>query len=378
MAMSEKYLFRPYKTGDEEKIPELLSTVFKGWPHIDTDLSPIDFWKWKYHKNPVHPGYVSVGFNGDQLISCHHNMVLKIWIQDKAIYGGTALDFAVHPDYRGQGLSSKTSAQTKIQRKKDQAIFSYFITRNPKLIKKFTGTKEQPTKTPRFPFDILNLTKINDVDLHFRKIPVQNQALIKPGIQALKAWSKIKGAPKTESNLTVEYIDKFDIKIDSLLEKIIKEHKFMVIRSSTYLNWRYAYPGLGDYIKLVVKEKDRILGYSVLRINNYNQDYPIGYIVDLITEKGREDAVSVLVSKAVEYFESKDVNIVNCQLVKGHPYIKVLERYGFLDSRIKINLFTTNPEQGLSLEGLSNADPSQIYISWGDHDALPVGLNPHT
>ena len=41
--MSEKYLFRPYKTGDEEKIPELLSTVFKGWSHIDTELSPIDF-----------------------------------------------------------------------------------------------------------------------------------------------------------------------------------------------------------------------------------------------------------------------------------------------------------------------------------------------
>ncbi len=147
--MPENYEFRPYKAGDEEKIVQLLNIVFKGWPRIDTDLSPVEFWRWKYLKNPVHRGYVSVGLDGDRIISSHHNMVLKIKIMDQIIYGGTALDFAVDPEYRGQRLSSKTSKQTKIQRKKDKRLFSYFLTRNPTLIKKFAGSKDQ-APTPKF------------------------------------------------------------------------------------------------------------------------------------------------------------------------------------------------------------------------------------
>jgi hypothetical protein len=41
--MSTDYIFRTYSSGDEDKISELLTQVFGGWPRIDSDMSPIEY-----------------------------------------------------------------------------------------------------------------------------------------------------------------------------------------------------------------------------------------------------------------------------------------------------------------------------------------------
>lgn len=372
--MSTDYIFRSYSSGDEDKISELLTLVFGGWPHIDTDLSPVEFWKWKYLKNPVHPSHVIVGFDGEKMISCHHTMVLKLKIMDNTFFGSTSLDFAVHPDYRGQGLASKTSKPNEVKRRKDGVLFSYFITRNPILIKQFSSSKNLDHRRPRFPIDLVNLTRIRDVELHFKNMPTKNQGIIKPGLKTLKALNRLLNAPEHHEGLEIHQIERFGEDINNFLEEITTGHSFMIIRSANYLNWRYAYPRIGEYRKYIIKERDRIIGYSVLRINRYNPEYPIGYIVELVTENGREDAAASLVAKAVEYFDKNNVNIVNYLTVKDHPTIKALARYGFLNSRVKINLYTTR-EQAIKLDELANVNPSRIYLSWGDIDALPVRMN---
>jgi len=375
--MSTDYIFRSYRSGDEDKIIELLSLVFGGWPHIDTDLSPIEFWRWKHLKNPVHPSYVNIGFDKEKMISCHHVMVLKLKILDNTLFGSASLDFAVHPDYRGQGLASITSRPNEIKRRKDGVLFSYFITRNPKLIKQFSSSKNLEHRRPRFPIDLVNLTRIRDVELHFKNIPMKNQSIIKLGVKTLKAWNKIWNVSEYPDNLEIMQIENFGKEIDIFLDRIVNESNFMIIRSAEYLNWRYAHPDL-NYRIYIVKDQKRIIGYSILRINRYNSEYPVGYIVDLVTERNREDAVLRLAAKAVEYFDDNHVNIINYLTVKGHHHIKALVKHGFLNSMIKINLYTSKKEEGVSLEGLSQVDPSTVYISWGDLDALPVGLKPYT
>ncbi|MBT3283093.1 GNAT family N-acetyltransferase, partial [Candidatus Bathyarchaeota archaeon] len=245
--MSENYIFRSYKPGDEKKISELLSNVFNGWPHIDTDLSSEEYWSWKYLHNPVHKSQLSFGFDGKKAISCHHNMVVELKIMNQTILGCAAQDFAVHPNYRGKGLSSKTSTPNEVRRKKEAVIFSYFITRNPKLIQMYSNSKNPENRRPRFPQDIINLTRIRDVDLHFKNIPVKNQTLIKTGVKALKAWNKTTNQPEPENTLRVTEVQHFEDDIDIFIETILQEHNFMIIRSAKYLNWKYAYPKLGDY-----------------------------------------------------------------------------------------------------------------------------------
>jgi ribosomal protein S18 acetylase RimI-like enzyme len=149
-----------------------------------------------------------------------------------------------------------------------------------------------------------------------------------------------------------------------------------VVRTIEYLNWKYAYPGIGDFRKFIAREKGMILGYMVLRINRYNPNYPVGYIVDLVTEEGRDDVVSELIDRALLYFEEEDVNIVNFLTVKNQPDIKILKSYGFIDSRIIMNLYTSQIKPK-SLETLAktNVPPKKIMARWGDHDVLPVSLS---
>jgi hypothetical protein len=375
--LTSKLQFRPYRYGDEEKITDLLSLVFNGWPHIDTDLTPVEFWKWKYLANPLHPSLVFVGVDGENVISCHHYMVIKVKIMDQIVLGCTALDFAVHPDYRGQRLSSKTSEPNDVKRQEAGIVFSYFITRNPILIKMYASSKNLKFRKPRFPMDLVNLTRISDIDHHFENIPIKNQTIIKAGVKVLKYWNKMWNHPRRTDNLEITHVEYFEEDIDIFIETIQQEHDFMIIRSAKYLNWKYAYPKLGDYRLFIIQEEERIIGYSILRINKYNTAYPVGYIVELITETGRNDAVAKMVSNAISYFDTNNVNIVNVQTVRGHSHVNIYEKYGFLDSRIKINLYTSQADEEVMLEELSTVDPSTIYISWGDHDALPVGLDPH-
>jgi len=125
-----------------------------------------------------------------------------------------------------------------------------------------------------------------------------------------------------------------------------------------------------------VEEDGHIIGYSVLRINRYQSDYPVGYIVDLLTLPDRPDAANELVEDAIKYFDSRKINIINYQVVKGHPYERILKRHGFLDSRIKIYVFY----QPLgNFDGMSKlkSTPEKTFISWGDHDILPVRMPPY-
>jgi hypothetical protein len=374
--MSKDCLIRPFSKGDENKIVKLLDEVFGGWPHIDIDLSPIKFWRWKYLKNPVHRSFISVALDGNKLVACHHNGVLKLKIMNDIVYGTAGQDLAVHPDYRGIGLSIKTGNCTKELRTKDGIPFSFFFTRNPILINRYKTSKNLDNLRPRFPFDLVNLTWIRDIKLHLSHIPMENEMVIRLGVTSLSLWNKMTHSKVSSNNIEISEIVSFNLEVDKLLESIMGNFNFMMVRSAEYLNWKYAYPGLGDFRKFVARDKGIIVGYMVLRINLYNPEYPVGYIVDLVTKEGRDDIISELIDRALLYFEEEDVNIVNFLTVKNRPDIKILKSYGFIDSRIMINIYTSQIRPP-SLEKFAETKvpPETILARWGDHDVLPVGLS---
>jgi isocitrate dehydrogenase kinase/phosphatase len=117
----------------------------------------------------------------------------------------------------------------------------------------------------------------------------------------------------------------------------------------------------------------RLLGYCVSRINVFRVDYPVGFIVDVHALPGYDEIVGILAADALKSFDEAGVNIVNCQLVKGHPYVTEMERLGFLDSRVEFHMFYIlySPEV---LDRVAESTPDRIYVSWGDHDVLPVKM----
>jgi hypothetical protein len=135
---------------------------------------------------------------------------------DGYILGTSGQDLAVRHDYRGKGLSSQTGNCTKELRTRDGIPFSFFVTRSPILLRRYKSSKDLRERRPRFPFDLVNLTRVRDIDLHFKHMPMENQNIIKLGAKTLYLYNKI-SSRKKKSNLNVTIVDHFDSDINIFL-----------------------------------------------------------------------------------------------------------------------------------------------------------------
>lgn len=368
--MKYTYKIRPYQLGDEEKIDSLLNLVFKGWPKIDLDCSSIEHWRWKY-KDSTEKSYIVVTEIDENIIGCHHGMTFRIKFGDKFIKCHYGADMAVHPSFRRRGISNRQIEFLNTLRRKG-GIDVVLMIANPNTLDNLSR------KFPRLPFTVLNLVKIKDIGKQLDNIPVQNPWLMRMGFSVQKLlWNLsnlINRQDEVPPQLQIREIGLFDNRIDSFCREILNNYDFIFVRHREYLNWRFCDPRAGDFVVRQAEENEDVVGYSILRINKYKKDYPIGYIVDLHALQGRDDVVGALVADAVSFFENNDVNIINCQVVKGHSHAKILKRNGFFDSQIKIHLFYSILGHKEFSKILEKILAGKVYLSWGDHDGLPVDV----
>lgn len=145
------------------------------------------------------------------------------------------------------------------------------------------------------------------------------------------------------------------------------------MRDGEWLNWRYCDPSVSEYQIMTAEKDSEIVGYCVFKINDYNTEYPVGYIVELLTLPGETEVANRLLEEAVKIFDDNEVNIINCLTVKNHTINRVLSKQGFLDSRMPVYVFTyiTDPQMYSKIQGF---DRNRVYISYGDLDSLPVNI----
>ena len=370
--MNKEYEVSTYQPGDEGGIVQLLELVFEGWPHLDLDCPPIDHWNWKFRDNPLKMSSITLAQSDDKIVGCHHTMPLRIKIGEEILPCTSGADFAVHPDFRGRRISRILSSQGFEINAEEGLKLHYAIIGNPILLKSVSQRR------PRFPHPIGNLVRIRDIDRQLEAMPVENASLMKLGYGTAKFSNFIRNIFRSSGpakhGLDIVRIDGFDDGINEFWDEASGHYNLIVERRREYLNWRYCDHRTGDFVASQAEENGRILGYSVLRINRYRQDYPVGFIVDLLTLPDRLDAADALAADAVQFFDDNDINIVNYQVVKGHPYEWVLKRHGFVDSRIKAYVFFMPLQEDDLIDKVKQIPASKVLISWGDHDVLPVTM----
>lgn len=368
---------RLYKKGDENQIVELLATVFGTWPSQKINCTPEEYWRWKYLENPVKESRVTVSLDKDEIMGVHHIQYANLFIEGKKTLGSMSCDLAVHPNYRGMGLMSKISVPNEKAAEEEGLKLSYFITSNPILIKIFTSSESPEKRRPRFPSKIRNYTRISDIDLQLNKMPMENPLILKAGWTALdtlnKTMNRIRNPIKDEEGTIPEKIERFNDDYKDFWTQTYREYSYIVERSPEYLNWKYCDPRIPGYSKTVARNQNGdIAGYIIYSVNKFNEDYPVGYIVDLLTKNNNTSIKNMLISEAIDYFDTENVNIVNYQQVDNHPDFKILERHGFLDGRINIHLFYNKYGDFNGLDYLEHITPENTHLTWGDHDVLPV------
>lgn len=372
--MSVEYKTRPYNSSDDEPIVELLREVFNGWPSFDISVSPLVHWRWKYEHKFLKNKLIAVAQKDDKIIGALQSLPLKIKINEQIVPANLGADAAVHPDYRRMGVRNSISHLIKEMRIKAGIKLLIATSTNPITIRMLSRDRF------RFPVPILNLTRIKDINKQLREMPMKNQKIMKWGFHVARISNKIRNAFSARAYdrhvLNISRIDGFDEGANDFWKEISEHYDFIIVRDRDFLNWRFSDPRAGNFVIKSVEDGERLLGYCVTAINRARESYPVGYIADLLALPGRLDVVDSLISDAVDFFDRNDVNIINCLMARGHPWVKNLQRHGFLDSRMRIRLFHTDLGlgEGLCDEICQLKDAVRIHVSYGDFDSLPVSV----
>ena len=377
-ALSNEFQLRIYNPGDEEEIVQLLKIGFDGWPHFDLECTPVDHWRWKYLDNPSRTNFIVLAMIEGRIVGANQILPMRIKIVDTVFPCVLSADTVVHPDYRRMGIYTKM-ANKNISRMNDSGIqLDYFPTSNPILIKSYS--KRYRT----LPLTISNLARIKDINKQLKAMPIKKAWLAKLGFHGLMLFNDLKNAfcrkKSPDTNFNIHEVNRFNESMESFWDEASRQYKFIIERRREYINWRYCDPRAGGFKVKEAKDEDgSTLGYCVLKINKYLKHYPIGYMVDLLTLPERVDAAEALVADAIRYFDEQNINIVNCLVVENHPYEKILKRYGFIDSRFRIQIFMRlSSEMASILKKIERSDSEKIYFSYGDIDSLPVQIPTYT
>ena len=369
--LSKEAGIRSYRTGDELEIVGLLEEVFNGWPKLRIKSNASDYWKWKYIDNPKGDSMILVA-ETDRIVGVGHSILYRLKVEKDYHDIHYIGDLGVHPSYRRLNIANNM-IKTSIEERRRRGIgFSYFATSNPILIK----YNLEMEGVHVFPHKIVNMVRIKDLDKQLSAMPMKHGLLLKTSYRVLETLNNAGHRlqrEKSSENIDIRYIKKFDERFNGFWEKASPHYDFIVMRDAEWLNWRYCDPRTCEY-QITIAEKDsEPVGYCVFTINDYNPEYPVGYIVELMTLPGETEAAIKLVEIAVNYFDDNEVNIINCLTVKGHAVNRILSKQGFLDSRMPVYVFTyvTDPQKYNKIQGF---DRNRVYISYGDLDSLPVSI----
>ena len=366
-------IIRHVTPDDVYGIVDLLEGAFGGWPNFSIECSPVDHWLWKYVANPYDMGSSLVYEVDGEIVGCSHDVPNKLRIGGEELLSDLGSDLAVHPDYRGQGISTKIREFNWDAKKRFGYEFAYFVTSNPRLIENYERTREP------FPYTVYNYVMIFDVDLQLEKIPVKDPQVKKYGYMSLDVLNRLRHtfAKKVEPEAgDVVPITVFDESYQRFWMKVRDNYDFIVDRESIYMNWRFCDPRGGSFKVFKAGGEHGFRGYIVLFVNKMIEGYPIGYIVDLLTED--DSTAQSLVSFSVDYFQRKGVNIINCLAINGSSCGRALQLNGFVNSMIGLKVFFGRNElrstDEVLLGVLRKANKDKVYFSYGDIDSLPSAL----
>ena len=109
------------------------------------------------------------------------------------------------------------------------------------------------------------------------------------------------------------------------------------------------------------------MGYIVYRVDKKRVDYPVGYIVDLISYSDRRDVVNALLEKALNSIDSEGVNVVYYLTVRNNIFEKAFLRNGFIRGIHKNYLIFNfrNPELSDYVKQIPN---KKMHFQYGDTD----------
>jgi len=360
---------RLYQKGDEVGIVNLMNLVF---PNASYDIKR---WLWEYLGNPL--GYLAAVADYSGQIVGHMGLVpARMKIGQRLVTGAQAVDLAVHPKFRRQGMFVEIG-KTLMKKATEQEIpISYgfssqlayrghvkygwfkvclvpvkikFLNRNAVLKFIATGFYSFIQRAQR---DFLGfLTYMAELCVKF--------FFFTEGKQSHKAL-----APE---ELWIHAASSFDNRIDDLWNKVSMKYEIVVARNKQFLNWRYFRKPGTNYAVFVAEKDANVKGYVVLAVKSPKYQ-KVGYIVDIFADS--EDTIRHLIYTAIKYFSHSKVDFIESWMMKVSPYYEVLQENGFEDKYLSEKLILIVRINSNHFLERYEAVQANWYVAMGDSDGI--------
>lgn len=316
---------RSYAPGDEQEIRNLFKVSFGR--ELDAK-----FWKWRFMDNPSDPDRLFIHLMWDGPVLAGHYAVSPVRMNIAGQERLTALSMTTmtHPEYAGRGIFTQLaeSVYRELQRAGYYMVWGF------------------PNHNSHYGF----VRRLEWTDIY--QVPMLR--VMRPHLRR-----------STSLSARVQIIERFDDRVDALLESALGAEKFWVVRDEQYLNWRYISEPSHKYTALGLWDDGRLEGYIITKLYTNGQQLE-GDIVDVLAVHD-EASWDELLSHALHVLLEKGATAINGWFNPHHPAHRLLERWGF---RLTAPVTWLGARVFDSESVLATPEYKDWYITMGDSDVF--------
>lgn len=320
-----------------------------------------EYWEWKYVRNPAGRDLMFLGVTENKVVGHVGTIPIRMKVGQKCILASQTVDIVVLPEYQKGTPFFRLEKLAREECKRNAIGFNFGFS-----VKR---TYRVSTKTLGFRgvCPITKLVKIFDPTLFLQK-RIQMKPLCTFLGSMVRHSRKVQYGRRV--NVPPEYdmieVERFDNTFDEFWQHGAQKYDIMVKRDSTYLNWRYADNPSEHYTIFALERSGggSLRGFIVLscRQNQVKR----GHIVDVLTAKDDDSAVTLLLEKALAYFIRDNVHIVSCWALEHTVLFRTLRKMGFFMRQTPHNLIVRSFIPDIPNEYLTQR--KKWYVTMGDSD----------
>lgn len=359
---------RMYQKGDEIGYNKLMNLVFPG------SRQDLRRWRWEFKENPF--GFLEVFAECGQHIVGHMGLTfVDVKIGDKIVKGAQAVDLAVHPRFRRQGMFLEMGKTLMERARKEGVPFSYGVPNEPAYHGHLKYGWSYAGEIPVL-VNFLTLQGLLKLFLARMRLSLMSGkfkqfiSFAKSLAGLIPSFLSAQHEHLNPENLQIRLVLSFDTRIDDLWKDVSKDYKLAVVREKKYLNWRYVEKPDSNYVLYLAEKDHRPEGYMVLSISKPHPLKPrAGYIVDIFARS--KMVFDGLIRSAIEYFHQEKADLIITWMMKYHLPYRCLVKHGFILDTLRTGIlicFINTPS--LELRKLYNKSRKRWYFTMGDSDAI--------
>jgi len=322
MTSEESWVSSRYSPEDAADVLQLLRKTSG-----DIDAASPAYQEWQYQRNPAGAAIATLAREAEtgRLVGRMAAIPARVRLSSKVRLAGLSLDPLIDPAYQERGLLAGLLNGVCALSEAEGIAFTYGFP-DPASHSAFVN-KAGFTDVGSVPLLIwpLNPERLAMKTTHSR-------ALAKTATVARRVWRTPAPAPpqKAVPGLEIAQVDSFDSSFVLFWDRV--QHRFpaVVVRDSTYLNWRFSGVPGREYTTFVARSEDEIRGFIVLRAAPLGQ-FSAGLIVELVVEASAEGRAAgrLLIDRAETHFEALDLDVLAGLALRHTDEFRLLRSRGF-------------------------------------------------